>query len=409
MFIEKKNISQKIGSVLENQTLLYGLILFGLLVKLFLLPEVADNGDYELFVEPWVRFIKNHGYINALKYDFSNYPPVYLYILTIIAKVALNPLSGIKIVSIVFEYLTAFFIGKILYDKTGKSYLKLAAFAFYPLLPTVLINSSYWAQCDSIYTAFIIGSLYFFFKNKKWFCGLFLGLAFSFKFQTVIILPFYFVLLLRNKIQWYYFLLIPIVYFLSIIPAWIVGRPLDQLLSIYLMQSVTYESLTLNFPNIYVWINNDNFYEQPNVYNLPILKLPMLSSDYYPLLKNAGLIFTALFCLVIGVVLKNKKYVFTPEAMLKLAFLSSILIPFVLPGMHERYMFLGDALALIYFFLFMKRLYIPIGVWSVSLASYLLCTRLHYFIPIHLLSIFYLFLITSLVVDFWKTIRPVQK
>ncbi len=387
------NISQKLEIVLQNKIIMYGFVALGILIKIFLLPRIAENGDYESFLQKWIYFIETHGYFNALKYDFSNYAPAYQYILVIIAKLGINSLYGIKMVSIIFEYLIAFFIGSLLYEKTGKSYLKLAAFAIFPLLPTVLINSSYWAQCDSVYTCFIIGSLFFFFKDKKWLCFLFLGIAISFKFQTIIILPFYFILLLRKQVQWYHFLIVPAVYILSILPAWIAGRPFEELLTVYWVQANKYTNLTLNFPNIYVWINDD---------------FSLFSNVHYSFIKNTGLVFTTLVCLVSAVILKNKKYDFSFEVMIKLAFLCAVLVPFILPGMHERYMFLGDILAVIYALLFMRKLYIPVGILMISTISYFLCTRFHYYISMHLLSIFYLIILICLARDFWKTIKSLN-
>jgi Gpi18-like mannosyltransferase len=393
-------ITQKIDCILQNKALLYGLIVCGLLIKCILLPKSASGGsggDYETFLKPWVDFIKNHGYFSALKYDFSNYTPVYQYFLVIIAKTGWNPLYAIKILSIIFEYVTAYFIAALLYEKTGKKYLKLAAFAIFPLLPTVLINSSYWGQCDSIYVSFIVASLFFFFKNKTVFSFLFLGIAFAFKLQPIIIFPFFFVLLLKNQVRWYHFLIIPTVYIISILPAWFAGRPWNELLTIYVNQQAHYSDVCLNFPNIYVWINH-------NSCHLPVFNLPIMSGIDLLAIKNIGLIFTAAFCLISGYILKGKKYNFSFDSTIKLAFLCSILIPFILPGMHERYMFLGDTLSVIYLLLFAQRLYIPFGVITVSTVSYLLCTRFHDFIPMHLLSILYFSIIVCLLYDFLQTI-----
>ena len=56
------------------------------------------------------------------------------------------------------------------------------------------------------------------------------------------------------------FLLIPAVYLVSVFPSYIAGRPLMDLLSVFVKQSSHYEELSLQFPNIYMWISND-YYE----------------------------------------------------------------------------------------------------------------------------------------------------
>ena len=403
-----KKFKEKMLILSQNKIVIYGIILFGILLKIYLLPKVSESGDYDVFLKPWIDFIKENGYFHALKYNFSNYPVTYQYFLALVAKLNLNPLFSIKIFSILFEYLTAYFIGCLLYERTKKHHLKLLTLAIYPLLPTVLINSSYWAQCDSIYTSFAIGSLYFFFKDKKLLCFLFLGIAFSFKFQTIFILPFYFVLLFRKQVQWYYFLIIPAVYAISILPAYFLERPFMDLVTIYLQKADADEYLTLTFPNIYVWINNGFYYLADSFYNVYIkLNYYFINNEYYTLIKNSGIVFTFLVCFIGALILKNKKYDFSFEAMVKLAFLSTVFVPFILPGMHERYMFMGDAMAFTYLLLFKDKKNIPIGVLLISFISYLLCTRLHYFISMNLLSVYYLFIVVFLFKDFLKSIHVI--
>lgn len=48
-----------------------------------------------------------------------------------------------------------------------------------------------------------------------------------------------------------------LVYLVTIIPAWIAGRPLTDLLLIYLGQSQKFKELTKNAPNLYQWIPNE--------------------------------------------------------------------------------------------------------------------------------------------------------
>ncbi len=374
-------IAKRIEKLLQTKTILWCLIFLGAFIKLLLIPRCPDMRDFDHFINPWIEFIKNNGYFKALEHNFYNYTPMYIYFLTIIAKSGFNSLFSVKILSIFFEYVTAYFIGKFLVEKTGKKHLMTAAFAIFPLLPTVLINSSYSAQCDSIYTCFVIGSLFFLFRKKQFLSFLFLGIAFSFKLQTVFVFPFYFLLLLKNQVKWYYFLLIPLTYFFSILPAWILGRPLSELLTIYLNQANNYKLLTMNLPNLYVWLSN----------------------DYYELIKNIGLVVTVIVSLVGAFLLRKKRL--NLESMVKLVFLCAVLFPFILPGMHERYLFVGETLAVVYFLLFFKKIYIPIGIFTISFISYLLCSRFHDYIPTHLLSIFYLFIISCLIKDFLHDIR----
>lgn len=354
----------------------YVLIGIGLIVKIILLP--VTKADYICFLEPWMNFISSHGYEKSLKFVFYDYAPTYIYLLVIITKLGLSPLISVKLISIFFEYLLAFFIGIIIQKKHKTHDSFLWGFAIISILPTVILNSSYLSQCDSIYSALVVGSIYYIFDKKQFLSIVFLSLAFTFKMQTAFVLPFYFVLMLRGEIKWYIFFLVPTVYIISTLPAVYYGAPFYKLAGVYFMQADKYKYLTLNFPNLYILIKN----------------------DWYEIVKVIGIVFTTFFTIVIGILLKNKMYKFNFETYVRLAFISSILIPFILPGMHERYMFLGDSLSVLYFFVFKKNKYIPIGILCVSTYSYIRLSRYNDILPMEPAFFVYLFVLIFAVSDF---------
>ncbi len=370
-------------SLFRNKKFLALLILAGLLIKLLMLPFFPEPGDYTFFLKPWVEFIRSHGYWQAFRFEFANYSPTYLYFLLGIAKLGGEPLIPIKLVSICFEYVAAWFIGGIAYQKYKEDWVRWCALAVVPLLPTVLINSSYWGQCDSVYASFLVGSIYFVLRKRSFLSILFLGISFSFKLQAVLLFPFYFVLLLRNRVKWYYFLLVPAVYLISLLPAYCAGRPLTELLSVFISQSEYYESLSLQFPNLYMWI----------------------SDDHYETVKWIGILLTCLFALLTGGLLAKKYRVqLTNDYLVRLALLSAVIFPFLLPGMHERYMYVGDLLAVAYIMYFPRKFYNALGIPLISLFSYALCTSLNESLIRYLgvpVTIFYICVIGLLIRDFY--------
>lgn len=370
-------------SLFRNKKFLALLILAGLLIKLLMLPFFPEPGDYTFFLKPWVEFIRSHGYWQAFRFEFANYSPAYLYFLLGIAKLGGEPLIPIKLVSICFEYVAAWFIGGIAYQKYKEDWVRWCALAVVPLLPTVLINSSYWGQCDSVYASFLMGSIYFVLRKRSFLSILFLGISFSFKLQAVLLFPFYFVLLLRNRVKWYYFLLVPAVYLISLLPAYCAGRPLTELLSVFISQSEYYESLSLQFPNLYMWI----------------------SDDHYETVKWIGILLTCLFALLTGGLLAKKyRAQLTNDYLVRLALLSAVIFPFLLPGMHERYMYVGDLLAVAYIMYFPRKFYNALGIPLISLFSYALCTSLNESLIRYLgvpVTIFYICVIGLLIRDFY--------
>jgi len=159
------------------------------------------------------------------------------------------------------------------------------------------------------------------------------------------------------------------------------------LLNVYISQTDRYRFLTLNFPNLYIWINN----------------------DYYESVKIIGIIVTALITLLSGYFLCRIKKEFTFEIWVKLAFLSAIVVPFILPGMHERYMYLGDVLGVLYFLVVRKNIHLPVGILLVSFYSYIRCSRYNGVIPMEPAFVVYLSVIVLTIFDFIKSLKNDSK
>ena len=60
-------------------------------------------------------------------------------------------------------------------------FLELITYALVLIIPTVMLNSGMWGQCDSIYTTFVILALYFLVKEKYSLSFIMLGISFAFK------------------------------------------------------------------------------------------------------------------------------------------------------------------------------------------------------------------------------------
>ena len=75
----------------------------------------------------------------------------------------------------------------------------LSCFAAVLFAPTVVVNSAAWGQCDSIYAAFCLGSLYFLLRQKPWWACVFFGIALSFKLQAIFFLPVLIIVLVVNR------------------------------------------------------------------------------------------------------------------------------------------------------------------------------------------------------------------
>ena len=371
---------------ITSQRFLKSPSIFAIVIPIFLAILLRFNlfyfksSDFIHFLSPWYRFILENGRFSALQYNFSNYNPPYLYLLVIVSYLfpTVPTVWAVKLASIIFDFLGAFWIYKITklkYPQGNKPYL---AFVMILFTPTVFINSAYWGQCDMIYTSFLLGCLYFICINKEILGLTFFTLAVSFKLQAVFFAPFLFVLILKKRLQWESFLIIPIAYLVTLLPAWFAGRSFTDLLLIYVNQFGTYRSLTMNMPNLYQFISN----------------------DYYNLFSKLGVIFTLVLVCVLALSIHREKKLLTQDNLIQIVFISMFLVIFFLPKMHERYFFPIDVFSILYAFYFPKYWFVPVVVVGSSLFSYsdsLLGERM---VSLHVLALILLALFIWLIYAF---------
>src|SRR2546429_6034452 len=228
------------------------MIVLAMALRSALFPIISR--DYYRYLSPWYDFIKSHGGFAAFKYQFGNYAVFYLYLLALATYIPLPKIAVIKSISVVFDLVLALFTYLIVRLKYEKSSISIIAALLILFTPTVFINSAFWGQSDSIYASLSLGGLYFLLRKQPFWAFLFFGLAISFKLQAIFLFPLLFVLLITKQIHIKYFMIIPVVYLISILPAYLLGRDLIDLLKIYYMQMNKYPWLTLSAPNIFQWI-----------------------------------------------------------------------------------------------------------------------------------------------------------
>ena len=155
------------------------LLLIAIVLRVSLYHVVTT--DYTFFLSQWYDFIQTHGGFAALKYNFSNYNPPYLYLLALTTYLPIPKLVAIKTLSVVFDGVLGLFAYLILSLKFRRSYSAIIGVLVVLFAPTIVINSAAWGQSDAIYTAFCLGSLYFLLKERPGWASVFFGLAISFK------------------------------------------------------------------------------------------------------------------------------------------------------------------------------------------------------------------------------------
>ena len=362
---------------------------FGCYIRYALRDVVA--GDYKMFFEPWVATLREAGGgfkgLSA-EFEYVDYTTPYLLILSFISICPFfNTLILMKMVSIFFDFVAAIAVGFIVYDMTGKKQSGYMAYAVMLFVPTIVANSAMWAQCDIIFTSFVMLSLLYMLRDKPRISLIFYGVAFAFKLQTLFIAPLYLLLWVKKKMKIQHFLWLPIVYFIGIIPSWIAGKNLWELLTVYLFQAngeMDIYKLSHKFPNVYQIIGTDSFLRE---------------------YADAGIYFTLAVLMVLMYYIAQKNFVFTKDLIIRMGMFFVMVVVFFLPHMHERYGILADVLSVIVAFSNPKKFYVPLIAIGCSFAGYTLYLAQQTVIPLSVYAILYAGLIIDLGIGIYKEIN----
>ncbi|MBU6464013.1 MAG: hypothetical protein KGK01_09460 [Bradyrhizobium sp.] len=298
--------------------------LAGLACRYAALDQVTD--DTTKFLLPWYDFVQSHG-IASLGFTFTNYTPFYSYLL--VAATALDgvfePWHLIKGISFIFEFGCALMAMRLVVLDQPRIYSPSVAFAAVWLAPTVLFNGAAWGQADAIWTFFILLSVYFISRDKPLAGVVSFSVAFSVKAQAIFLSPLIFALVLRRAIHWLWLVTIPIVYLAVATPALLLGQPLSDILTVYFNQAETFARLSMNAANMWLFVPN----------------------RFYGAGVAAGMIISAAAGLAVSIIAARTENLRKIEHLVPVAALSLILMPFLLPKMHDRYFYAFEVMAIV--------------------------------------------------------------
>lgn len=349
---------------------------FALIMRYALRNVVA--GDYKMFFEPWVATLREAGGgIKGLsaEFEYVDYTTPYLTILSFISICPfLNTLLLMKLVSIFFDFVAAFAVMAIVYDRTKNMTYGILGYGALLMIPTVLTNGAMWAQCDIIFTSFVLWSLYFMLKEKPAWSMAFYGIAFAFKLQTLFLAPLYVILWMKGKVKLKHFLFLPLMYVIGMIPSLLAGKSFWELISVYFFQAngqMDIYALSHKFPNIYQLIGTDSFL-----------------FEY----ADAGIWVTLGALMILMYCFARKQYEMNACLLLRMGMLLTMTVVFFLPHMHERYAILVDVMAIVYVFFDFRKLYIPVLTILCSFAGYTVYLAQNNIIPMYVYTILFLLL-----------------
>ena len=316
-------------------------------IRVFCLDHITL--DYENFLSVWAAFFRDNGGFAAIAQPIGNYNVPYLYFLAAISYLPVPDLYCIKLFSILFDVLLAWGGARLARCFTGEGDARpYLAFFLLLLLPTPILNGAYWGQCDVIYGALTLHALACALGKRPCWSLICLAVAFSFKLQTIFLIPLWAALWFTGRVKFRHLWLFPAAYAVTILPALALGKPLADILGVYVGQTGEYaDRLTLNAPSIYALI-------------------PLGAEVNHDLLFVLGIL--AAFALTAAVLLSLflvRKRV-TDQMLMTAAVILALGIPYLLPSMHERYFFLAEVLTLVWACLRWEK---ALGAMAVQLAG----------------------------------------
>ena len=344
-----------------------------------------------MFFEPWVATLREAGggfKGLAAEFEYVDYTTPYLLILSFISICPFfNTLYLMKMVSIFFDFVAAIAVAFIVLEETESRKKAIMAYGVMLFLPTIVANGSMWAQCDIIFTSFVMLSLLYMLKDKPRVSFIFYGIAFAFKLQTFFILPLYVLLWVKKKMKIQHFLWVPLMYFIGVIPSWIAGKSLWELLTVYLFQAngeMDIYALSHKFPNIYQIIGTDSFLRE---------------------YADAGIYFTLAVLMILMYYIAGKKFIFTKDLIIRMGMFFVMVVVYFLPHMHERYGILADVLSVAVAFYNSKKFYVPLIAVICSFGGYTLYLAQSTVVPMWVYAVLYLGLMIDLGIGIYKDIN----
>lgn len=311
---------------IDQRSLFTALFFIALALLLRALCLDYASYDYRDFLSKWAAFFRENGGFGAIRQKIGDYNAPYLYFMAAISYLPFPDLYAIKLFSMFFDVLLAWGGFRLVRVLTGQDRPSLAAFCLLLLLPTVVLNGAYWGQCDSIYGAFVLHALACALAGRSKTSAALLAVAFSFKLQTIFLIPLWGVLWLAGRVKFRELFVFPAAYALTILPALLLGKPLGDTLSVYFNQAGQYTSaLVFNAPTAFAL-------------------LPFGLETDQPLLARLGILCAFALCLALMALGWRRRGRLSNLELAAAAAVLAIGVPFLLPYMHDRYFFLADAI-----------------------------------------------------------------
>lgn len=302
---------------------------------------------------PWFETIKANGGLSGLSTPVGDYGIPFQIIIAFLTYLPFEPLYCYKMLFIGFDFFLAFVTGLSAYECTNhKNSSFIIGFTAVMLSPNVVMNSSIWAQCDSMYVSFLILCFYFILKKKYTWVFITFSLAFAIKLQAIFFIPILLLLYFSKKsYSLLNFLLLPItLYITSFISVFYGRNVIKETLDIYTHQVKMFNKMYLNYPSIWALFGDGK-------------------NGKYIEMMALGLTL-GIFACALYLILKTGRKEFTHKVLCLLTLWTTWTCVLFLPSMHDRYGYIIDILTIILAIIDIKYIWYAVAHNFVSTMSY---------------------------------------
>lgn len=320
--------------------------------------------DYQDWLRVWLSSLRENGAWRGLGQEIwsCNYNAPYLYILALITKSSIPELLLIKLVSIFFDVLMAFYVMRIVGLFTDSPARRLAGFVGVLWLPTVYLNGALWGQCDVIYASFAVLAVYLALSDRPIGSVAAIAVSVSFKLQGIFLLPAYLVFLFAGKVKFRHLFVFPAVYVLTILPAVLAGRDFWELLTLYYNNTSTIGSgLNYNSSSLYALFD--------------------FSAMEGGAASRIGIFLAFFLCASVYIWMLLRRNELDNRVLLGVCLLFCLGVPYLLPHMHDRYFFMADVLTFTLAVIAPGMSVVPLLVSFGSFLGYHAYLRMRYLLP----------------------------
>jgi Gpi18-like mannosyltransferase len=344
----------------DERLLIYTLLAVGFFLRISASTLINGHNDINLF-RNWAETAANgfsQFYTNARQAD---YPPLYIYILGLIGKIAsIDTFNSyyvlmLKIPSIIADVVTAHFIYK-LAKKYFSSVISIFLAAFYIFNPAIFIDSTFWGQVDSFFTLLIVIAVYLLCEKKYVLSSTMFTAAVLMKPQGIIFLPILFFELVRQRrIRNFIYAAVSamITALIIIIPFSLNGQSPLWIFNLYSKTISEYPYASVNAFNFFSLIGANFKNDSTTLFILNYHTIGMIF-----------IIVTTLIGWFVYIKGNDRKYV-SAIALLQIVGVFTFSV-----GMHERYLFPAVALSILAFIYLKDRRFFIMAI-GFSITSYI--------------------------------------